>query len=368
MLAAARSAALRRWVTSALTPEFAVCEKDPKDLTDTAPLLDAVAAVVWLDSEDDIESLEILGSINRLPCSNHVILMIDNVDEEILAAALDRLAPTQVVGLPTRPMVLRYAVRNTIPGPTPGQGARANHRPAPALLGVSSAIREVIDQVRQIAPTNIPALILGETGTGKELVARAIHEQSPRASGPFVAVNCGAMPDSLLESELFGHRRGSFTGAHTDKSGLFEYADGGTIFLDEVGDTSPALQMKLLRVLENKEVRPLGDTRTIYVDVRIVSATTAISKHASKRVRSARTSTTGSMRPRSTFHRCGVDASISRFLPSTSLRNSESPTRAASLSVKISSRASASVRSPEMFGSCGTRLNVPSPWRRRAKP
>ena len=273
VLAAARTAALRRWVTSALTPEFAVCEKDPKDLTDTAPLLDAVAAVVWLDSEDDIESLEILGSINRLPCSNHVILMIDNVDEEILAAALDRLAPTQVVGLPTRPMVLRYAVRNTIPGLTPGQGARANHRPAPALLGVSSAIREVIDQVRQIAPTNIPALILGETGTGKELVARAIHEQSPRASGPFVAVNCGAMPDSLLESELFGHRRGSFTGAHTDKSGLFEYADGGTIFLDEVGDTSPALQMKLLRVLENKEVRPLGDTRTIYVDVRIVSAT-----------------------------------------------------------------------------------------------
>ncbi|MCH7707402.1 MAG: sigma-54-dependent Fis family transcriptional regulator [Myxococcales bacterium] len=273
VLAAARTAALRRWVTSALTPEFAVCEKDPKDLTDTAPLLDAVAAVVWLDSEDDIESLEILGSINRLPCSNHVILMIDNVDEEILAAALDRLAPAQVVGLPTRPMVLRYAVRNTIPGLTPGQGARANHRPAPPLLAVSSAIREVIDPVRQIAPTNIPALILGETGTGKELVARAIHEQSPRASGPFVAVNCGAMPDSLLESELFGHRRGSFTGAHTDKSGLFEYADGGTIFLDEVGDTSPALQMKLLRVLENKEVRPLGDTRTIYVDVRIVSAT-----------------------------------------------------------------------------------------------
>lgn len=273
VLAVARTAALRRWVTSALTPDFAVCEKDPKDLTDTTPLLDAVAAVVALDSEDDIESLEILGSIDRLPCSNHVILMIENVHEEIVAAALDRLAPAQVVGLPTKPMVLRYAVRNTIPDATPGQGARANHRPAPALLGVSSAIREVIDQVRQIAPTHIPALILGETGTGKELVARAIHEQSPRASGPFVAVNCGAMPDSLLESELFGHRRGSFTGAHNDKSGLFEYANGGTIFLDEVGDTSPALQMKLLRVLENKEVRPVGDTRTIHVDVRIVSAT-----------------------------------------------------------------------------------------------
>jgi transcriptional regulator with PAS, ATPase and Fis domain len=142
-----------------------------------------------------------------------------------------------------------------------------------ALLGVSGAIREVIEQIRQIAPTPIPALILGETGTGKELVARAIHEQSPRQSKPFVAVNCGALPDSLLESELFGHKQGSFTGAHRDKRGLFEEADGGTIFLDEIGDTSPALQMKLLRVLETKEIRPLGDTRTIRVDARVVSAT-----------------------------------------------------------------------------------------------
>jgi transcriptional regulator with PAS, ATPase and Fis domain len=155
----------------------------------------------------------------------------------------------------------------------PGRGARANHRPAPALLGVSSAIRGVIEQVRQIAPTPIPALILGETGTGKELVARAIHDQSPRQPQPFVAVNCGALPDSLLESELFGHARGAFTGAERDKQGLFEHADGGTIFLDEIGDTSPALQMKLLRVLETKEIRPLGDTRTVRVDVRVVSAT-----------------------------------------------------------------------------------------------
>jgi transcriptional regulator with PAS, ATPase and Fis domain len=138
---------------------------------------------------------------------------------------------------------------------------------------VSSAIREVIDQIRQIAPTHLPALILGETGTGKELVARAIHEQSPRSGSLFVAINCGALPDSLLESELFGHRKGSFTGADRDKRGLFEHASGGTILLDEIGDTSPALQMKLLRALENKEIRPLGDTRTIRVDVRVVSAT-----------------------------------------------------------------------------------------------
>ncbi len=104
-------------------------------------------------------------------------------------------------------------------------------------------------------------------------MARAIHEQSPRADRPFVAVNCGALPDSLLESELFGHTKGAFTGADRDKRGLFEHADGGTIFLDEIGDTSPALQLKLLRVLEQKEIRPVGGTRTRKLDVRVVSAT-----------------------------------------------------------------------------------------------
>jgi transcriptional regulator with PAS, ATPase and Fis domain len=169
--------------------------------------------------------------------------------------------------------LLRYAVTRALHSPTPGRGARSQQRRTPALLGVSGAIRQVLDQVKQVAPSPIPVLILGETGTGKELVARAIHEQSLRAAGPFVAVNCGALPDSLLESELFGHRRGAFTGADHDKTGLFEVADGGTIFLDEIGDTSPALQMKLLRVIETHELRPLGDTRMRPVDVRLVSAT-----------------------------------------------------------------------------------------------
>jgi len=131
----------------------------------------------------------------------------------------------------------------------------------------------VIAQVRQIASTRVPVLILGETGTGKELVARAIHEESPRAGKPFVAINCGALPEQLLESELFGHERGAFTGAERAKRGLFEQANGGTLFLDEVGDTSPALQVKLLRVLETGELRALGATATRRVEVRIVSAT-----------------------------------------------------------------------------------------------
>jgi transcriptional regulator with PAS, ATPase and Fis domain len=273
VLAVAGSARQRRWVTSTLTPDFAVCELEPRSLADPTPWLDAAAAVVALGPEDGPESVESLQGLAAIPARSSLVLLLDGASEPTVETALDRLEPAQVVGGPVVGGVLRYAVHRAIPSDEPGRGARPHQRPTPALLGVSTAIREVIEHVRQIAPTPIPALILGETGTGKELVARAIHEESPRAGHPFVAVNCGALPDSLLESELFGHRRGAFTGADRDKRGLFEHAHGGTIFLDEIGDTSPALQMKLLRVLETKEIRPLGDTQTICVDVRIVSAT-----------------------------------------------------------------------------------------------
>ncbi len=141
------------------------------------------------------------------------------------------------------------------------------------IVGRSPVMQALFRMVTKVAPTSATVLITGDNGTGKELVARAIHEGSPRASKPFVAANCSAFNDNLLESELFGHRRGAFTGAVSDKRGLFEEADGGTFLLDEVGDMSPALQVKLLRVLQEGTFLPVGGTQTKKVDVRIIAAT-----------------------------------------------------------------------------------------------
>ncbi len=141
------------------------------------------------------------------------------------------------------------------------------------LVGESPAMDQVKAMLDRVAPTNSTVLIWGESGTGKELAARAIHRRSPRRAKQFVSINCGALPDELLESELFGHVKGSFTGAVATKKGLFEVADGGTIFLDEIGDTSPAMQVKLLRVLQERQIRRVGGTEQLEVDVRIITAT-----------------------------------------------------------------------------------------------
>ncbi|MEK6606248.1 MAG: sigma-54 dependent transcriptional regulator [Myxococcota bacterium] len=141
------------------------------------------------------------------------------------------------------------------------------------LIGHSGPMQEIFDLVRRLAPAMTSVLVTGESGTGKELVAKALHGGSGRVARKFVAVNCAAIPDTLLESELFGYKRGAFTDARTDRAGLFVEADGGTLFLDEIGDLSPALQAKLLRVLQDKEVRPLGSTRSEKVDVRMLAAT-----------------------------------------------------------------------------------------------
>ncbi len=141
------------------------------------------------------------------------------------------------------------------------------------IVGKSPSMQALFRMIEKVAPTQATVLITGENGTGKELVARAIHQGSPRTSQPFVAANCSAFNDNLLESELFGHRRGAFTGASFDKRGLFEEADGGTFLLDEVGDMTPALQVKLLRVLQEGTFLPVGGTQTKKVDVRIIAAT-----------------------------------------------------------------------------------------------
>src|SRR5262249_1117291 len=142
------------------------------------------------------------------------------------------------------------------------------------IIAKSSAMRDVVALVQRIAGSTASVLITGESGTGKELIARAIHYNSPRASGPFVGVNLAAVPEGLIESELFGHKKGAFTDARADKPGLFVEADAGTIFLDEIGELALPLQAKLLRVLQEHEVRPLGATKNQHVDVRVVAATT----------------------------------------------------------------------------------------------
>ncbi len=142
-----------------------------------------------------------------------------------------------------------------------------------AFIGDSAAMRYVYQTVTRVLDNDSTVLILGESGSGKELIAKAIHTNSSRSSKPMIVVNCGAIPEELLESELFGHEKGSFTGAHRTRIGKFELADGGTIFLDEIGDMSPNLQVKLLRVLQEQEFERVGDARTIKVNVRIVAAT-----------------------------------------------------------------------------------------------
>jgi DNA-binding NtrC family response regulator len=141
------------------------------------------------------------------------------------------------------------------------------------IIGNSTQMQTVFERLRKVADSDATVLIYGESGTGKELVAKALYMNSHRNDRPFVSINCGALPETLLESELFGYLKGAFTGANTDKVGLFQAADGGTIFLDEIGLTSSALQMRLLRVLQEREIRRIGDTRDIKVDVRVIAAT-----------------------------------------------------------------------------------------------
>src|SRR5947209_4654923 len=155
----------------------------------------------------------------------------------------------------------------------PQSNAPGAHNRFQGIVGTSRALRTVLDQVRIVAPTDSTVLIEGETGTGKEVIANAIHENSNRHSRPFIKLNCAAIPLGLLESELFGHEKGAFTGAVMQKLGRFEAANGGTLFLDEIGDIPLELQAKLLRVLQEQEFERLGSTHTRRVDVRVVAAT-----------------------------------------------------------------------------------------------
>ena len=173
-----------------------------------------------------------------------------------------------------------------------------------SLIGTGPAMQRVFETIRKVAETDLTVLVRGESGTGKELVAQALHNRSQRRNRPFVAVNCAAISRELVESELFGHEKGAFTGADARRQGRFEVADGGTIFLDEIGDMPPETQAKVLRVLQERSFERVGGTKPLQVDVRVVAATHRNLEEEVKRAASARTSTTACACSRSRCRRC----------------------------------------------------------------
>jgi len=221
--------------------------------------------------------IEMVGELRRARPETPVILMtafgsIDSAVEAMRAGAYDYITK------PFEPEAVLFTVERALEHRALEEENRRLRRAVDRtsafgdLIGASPAMREIFALIRKIAHGRSSVLITGESGTGKEVVARTIHYHGARAEKPFIPINCTAIPEGLLESELFGHVRGAFTGAHTSKRGLFEKADGGTLFLDEIGDMGLGLQSKLLRVLQDREVRPVGGTQSTKVDVRIVAA------------------------------------------------------------------------------------------------
>jgi DNA-binding NtrC family response regulator len=206
---------------------------------------------------------ELRGTGNDVP----VVMLTGFATVDSAVQAL-KLGADDYITKPCDNALLRSKIRSILARREPvlGEGSRR-------IVGTGSRMREVRRAIARVSPTESTVLLRGATGTGKELVARAIHEESPRASRTFVAVNCSALAEGLLESELFGHARGAFTGAVAERKGMFEEASGGTIFLDEIGDVSPAMQARLLRVLQEREVVRVGTARPVTVDVRVIAAT-----------------------------------------------------------------------------------------------
>ncbi|GAA0425567.1 sigma-54 dependent transcriptional regulator [Cocleimonas flava] len=221
----------------------------------------------YTDSEDIINAINEGGIYQYISKPWHpedVILKLKNAVE---LSELHRKNERLAIELKLHPKTLKEAIE------VQRKALQSHYSWEGIVRSPDSIMNATCDTVKQVSPFDVSVLITGESGTGKELCSRALHYNSLRQNEPFVAENCGALPDELLESELFGHKKGAFTGAVEDRIGLFESANGGTIFLDEIGDISPAFQLKLLRVLQEKEVRPLGSNKRRPVDVRIVAAT-----------------------------------------------------------------------------------------------
>jgi two-component system response regulator PilR (NtrC family) len=225
----------------------------------------------------DMDGLELLGELKKIRQDTVVVIMTafstwDRAVEAMRHGAYDYIK---------KPFDTQIDIKSTLARALQGKEKRLEYarafdgmlRKIGLVTGYSKAMRQVRDLIQRAAPTDSTVLIQGESGVGKELVARALHHGSPRGPKPFVAVNCGALTETLLESELFGHAKGSFTGAVVDKVGLVEVAHTGTLFLDEVSEMSPQLQVKILRLLEEKEFKPVGSVTTRHVDVRFITAT-----------------------------------------------------------------------------------------------
>lgn len=227
---------------------------------------------VWLPGIDGLETLARL----RAGASDAAVVMISGHGNIETAVRATKLGAYDFVEKPLSLERTMLVVGNVLAQRKLERASResvSTERERNVMIGESVAMRALRGQINIVAPSDGRVLIIGESGTGKELVARAIHLSSPRASNPFVEVNCAAIPEDLIESELFGHTRGAFTGATAAKRGKFEAADGGTLFLDEIGDMSLRAQAKVLRVLEENCFEPLGATRTVRVDVRVIAAT-----------------------------------------------------------------------------------------------
>ena len=229
----------------------------------------------------EIGGLELVAECKERYPMMEVIVMTAYASLESAVEAL-RMGAADYVTKPLQVEEIRVVVRKALEGmalKSENRRLKARLKAEGAaelkIIGSSEETVSMLKLVRRVAPTDSTILITGASGTGKELFAQYIHECSNRADRDFVTVNCAALPDTLLESELFGHRRGSFTGAIRDKEGLFKVASGGTLFLDEIGDMSPALQVKLLRALQEREVLPIGATKPISIDVRVIAATNA---------------------------------------------------------------------------------------------
>ncbi|WP_055038894.1 sigma-54-dependent transcriptional regulator [Blastochloris viridis] len=230
-------------------------------------------AVVALDGDavpiETIRAAGFTGPVIAASRSGSVSLAVAAMRAGADDVVVKPFAPADLV----RRLTTLLAVAQAPASRPAGHGAAAPERSFEGFIGASSAMREVFDQIVRIAPSKAPVFVTGESGTGKEVTAEAIHARSPGAGGPFIALNCGAIPKDLMESEIFGHVRGAFTGAHEDRPGAAELADGGTLFLDEICEMDLGLQSKLLRFIQTGELKRVGDGRTRSVDVRFVCAT-----------------------------------------------------------------------------------------------